>query len=127
MIEGVRTEMVTGLQHAMRSEGVTQGFPGGSAFLKALELPRPGTSWLQKWTFLHLTPPKALQDFGTGQTGVLYTEYTAVPQSWDVSEHCHLLVHGHLTHLTFFWVSRKPAQVPPSFCPGCIELNSPRL
>lgn len=78
MTEGVRTEMATGLQHATRSEGVTQGFPGSSAFLKALELPHLGTLGLQKGTFLHLAPSKALQDCATGQTGVVYTENTVI-------------------------------------------------
>lgn len=125
MTEGVRTEVATGPQHATRSEGVTQGFPGSSAFLKALELPRLGTLWLQKGTFLHLTPSKALQDSGIWQTGVVYTENIPVPRSWDVCERCCLLVRG---HLTFFWVSRKPARVLHSSCAGCgTELNYPLL
>lgn len=125
MTERMRTEMATCLQHSTRSEGVTQGFPGSSAFLKALELPCLGILQLQKGTFLHLTPSKTLQDFCTGQTGVVYAENTPIPWSWDVSERCHLLVHG---HFTFFWVSRKPAQVPHSFCAGCCtELSYPLL
>lgn len=102
MTEGVRTEMATGLQHATRSEGVTQGFPGSSAFLKALELPHLGTLGLQKGTFLHLAPSKALQDCATGQTGVVYTENTPIPGAGV----CLSTVCG---HLTFFLVSRKPA------------------
>lgn len=101
MTEGVRTEMATGLQQATRNEGVTQGFPGSSAFLKALQLPHLGALWLQKGMFLHLTPCRVLQDFGTGQTGVVYTECTPVPGSWDVCEYCHLLVCGYLPSFGF--------------------------
>lgn len=98
---------------------MTPGFP------EALELPHLGVLCLQKRMFLHLTPSKALQEFGTGQTGVVYTENTPIPRSWDVSERCHLLVCG---YFTFFWVSRKPFWVPHSFCAGYgTELNYPLL
>lgn len=63
-------------------EGATHGkrSPGNSALLKTLQPPRLCPSRLQKGTFLHLAPPKALHGPGAGRTAVHYAGNAALPR-----------------------------------------------